>query len=286
MNGTFSFSPSEMCVSRSISSYFEGMAKGATYLAEAEFGLRQIIPILADLPEGARVLEVGSGPCILLAELAERFPQLSFLGIEPMSDGFAIFQHFVTEMRTARPGMNVYVDGYENFVSDETWDLIFLINVFEHLPDWRDFLSFVDRSLAHGGSCVVLCPNYGFPYESHFHLPVLWNKRITGAVFRKRIERFEMENDNAGLYRSLNFVRLSQLRRAARQRGLKLTVETSIINEMIDRLDADPAFRERQKALAIPALILKRSGLLDWLLREPLVQNYLPYMKVILRKDA
>lgn len=286
MNSGVTTSPSGICVSQAVRNYFEGMAKGPTYLAESEFGLRQIFPFLTDLPEGARVLEVGSGPCILLAEIAERFPHLKVLGIEPMSDGFAFFQDFVGEMRAARPGMNVYMDGYENFSSDETWDLIFLVNVFEHLPDWRHFLGFVDRSLAHGGSCVVLCPNYGFPYESHFKLPVLWNKRITGATFRKRIDRFELENDNAGLYRSLNFVRLSQVRRAARDRGLKLTVETGIISEMIDRLDADPAFRARQKALAMPARFLKGSSLLDWLLRVPLVQDFLPYMKLILSKGT
>lgn len=276
----------ETGVSQTLRDYFGGMAKGPTYLAEAEFGLRQILPFLANLPEDAKVLEVGSGPCILLSEIAERFPHLKVQGIEPMSDGFAFFQDFVGEMRTARPGMNVYLGGYESFSSGDTWDLIFLVNVFEHLPDWRHFLSFAHRSLAPQGSCVVLCPNYGFPYESHFKLPVFWNKRITGAFFRGRIDRFERTNDNVGLYRSLNFVRLSQVRRAARDRGLNVQVDTGVIREMIDRLDMDPAFRERQKPLVLPARFLKVSGVLDWMLRAPLVQNYLPYMKLVFRKEA
>lgn len=91
---------------------------------------------------------------------------------------------------------------------------------------------------------------------------------------------------NKAGYRSLNFVRLSQVRRAARDKGLMLTVETGIISEMIDRLDADLAFRERQKTLAIPARFLKGSSLLDWLLRVPLVQDRLPYMKLILSKET
>ncbi len=286
MSNDKSISSFEPTVSDSVRLYFDGMPKGSTYLDEAEFGLRQILPFLADLPENARVLEVGSGPCILLAEIAGRFPRMNVMGIEPMSDGFAFFQDFISEMRAVRPSMNVHLDGYESFSSDSTWDLIFLVNVFEHLPDWRHFLGFVERSLAVGGHCVILCPNYGFPYESHFKLPVLWNKRITGKVFRNKIDRFEEINNNVGLYRSLNFVRLSHVRRAVRDMDLNLKVDSGIISEMIDRLDVDDAFRERQKVLATPARFLKSSGLLDWLLRMPSLQNYSPYMKLVLSKGC
>lgn len=275
-----------MNISPILCDYFAQTPKGPTYLAEAEFGLRQVFPYLAELPEGAKVLEVGSGPCILLSELAERFPQLQFQGIEPMSDGFAFFEDFIQEMRTARPRMNVHLDGYESFSTEQTWDLIFLVNVFEHLPDWRHFLSFIDRSLAPNGHCVVLCPNYGFPYESHFKLPVVFNKRITGAIFRRQIDSFEKLNDNAGLYRSLNFVKLRQVRHAAAQQGFKIDVDTGIIREMVDRLDKDPAFRERQKALSVPARFLRASGILNWMLKTPLIQNYLPYLKFILSRQT
>lgn len=271
-----------MNISPDLRDYFFQNAKGPTYLAEAEFGLHQVFPFLTELSEGAKVLEVGSGPCLLLSELAERFPHLEFQGIEPMSDGFAFFQDFVEEMRTARPRMNVHLGGYEHFSSDNKWDLIFLINVFEHLPDWRHFLSFVERSLAPNGRCIVVCPNYGFPYEPHFKLPVLFNKSITGAIFRRQIHRFEEHNNNAGLYRSLNFVKLREVRRVATDKGLNVQVDTGIILEMVDRLDTDPVFRERQKVLSIPVRFLRASGLLKRMLSAPLIQNYLPYMKLLL----
>ena len=48
--------------------------------------------------------------------------------------------------------------------------------------DWRDFLSFANNSLAENGRLIILCPNYGFPYESHFHLPIIVNKSLTKTV--------------------------------------------------------------------------------------------------------
>lgn len=273
-------------ISTEVRSFFSDFRKGEMYLEEAEFGLRRVLPLLEDLPAGARVLEVGSGPCIVLAELVQRYPHLNVHGIEPMSDGFAFFDDFIAKMETAIGRLNVHRGGYESFPADGNWDLIFLVNVFEHLPNWQDFLDFAERSLAEDGRCVVLCPNYGFPYESHFKLPIILNKKLTGKVFRSFIERFEDENDNAGLFCSLNFVTLSKVRRAVRQRNLELDVNTDIIREMIDRLDQDPSFRQRQGLFSIPATFLKRSGLLDPMLGCRPIQNYLPYMQFTLRRST
>lgn len=284
MNENLAVDTLELGISRNIRDYFEGVPKVSMYLEEAEFGVRRIMPFLAELPNGAKVLEVGSGPCIVLAEMAQRFPDLTIQGIEPMCDGFAFFEDFVHRVCAARSRVNVHLGGYEDFPPNGNWDLIFLINVFEHLPDWREFLNFVELSLAPGGRCVVLCPNYGFPYESHFKLPVVLNKRLTGFLFRRKIDRFERENESSGLFHSLNFVRLSQVRKAAQDVGLELTLDPEIILEMINRLETDPAFRERQKVLRFPVGVLHNSGLLTWLLKQRLVQNFLPYMQITLSK--
>jgi 2-polyprenyl-3-methyl-5-hydroxy-6-metoxy-1,4-benzoquinol methylase len=52
--------------------------------------------------------------------------------------------------------------------AQKKFDLIYLVKVFEHLPVWRDFLAFIERNLEPGGVCLILCPKYSFPYESHF----------------------------------------------------------------------------------------------------------------------
>ena len=263
-------------ISKITKSFFEGMPKASTYLEEAEFGLRRILPILQSLPNKARVLEVGSGPCILLAEINQRFPNLILQGIEPMGDGFAFFNDFINTVQFQKSKINLHQGSYETFPENGKWDTIFLINVFEHLVDWRDFLSFANNSLAKNGRLIILCPNYGFPYESHFHLPIIVNKSLTKMLFRKKIKYFERNNDNA--------VRLRQVRCAAKAVGLNLSVNTEIINEMIERLDKDPSFKKRQNILAIPAQILKKTGLLNYLLKNKFLQNYLPYMQITLSR--
>lgn len=254
--------------------------KGSVYLAEAEFGIGQMIPYLDGLPCGARVLEVGAGPCIALSALAARYPDFHFEGIEPMGSGFALFEDFIAKVNAGAPRFTLFKEGYETFPRTADWDLIFLVNVFEHLPDWRDFLGFVHESLSPDGKCIVLCPNYGFPYESHFALPVLGNKALTRTAFRKRIEAFERAHGWEGLYDSLNFVKLRDVRRAAVQAGLEMAVHPQIIVQMVDRLETDPEFARRQRAVAGLARLARRSGALDWLLHRRGVQNLMPYMKL------
>lgn len=265
---------------------FSEVPNSATYLAEAEFGLKQISPFLDALKTCSRVLEVGSGPCIALAEIAHARPDLKVEGIEPMSSGFAHFRGFIDRMQMELPNMHLFGGGYEEFPTSEPWDLIFLVNVFEHLPDWRHFLKFLHERLATGGICVVLCPNYGFPYESHFRIPVICNKEITKRVFAKRIADFECQKDLEGLYESLNFVKLSDVRVACKNYRLSLEVDCSIVRTMVDRLDSEPEFSDRQKVIAPFARMLRKTGLLEWLLTLRSFQNRLPYMKLILRNEC
>ncbi len=265
---------------------FSQAPKGPTYLAEAEFGLAQIAPLIAALPAGSRVLEVGSGPCIALAGIARARPDLVVQGIEPVGSGFAHFQDFIESIQASCPNMHLFRGGYEQFPMSGGWDLIFLVNVFEHLPNWRHFLRFVRERLADNGACVILCPNYGFPYESHFRLPIILEKATTRRAFAKRIAQFEGEHDLRGLYDSLNFVKLADVRVAAREAGLALEVDVAVIRAMIDRLDSDREFASRQRAIAPLAKLVRRSALLDWMLSRESFQNRLPYMKLILRRKA
>jgi SAM-dependent methyltransferase len=258
--------------------------KGPVYLAEAEFGLQQVRPFLDTLAPGARVLEVGSGPCIALSALATHYPELHLEGIEPMGSGFALFEAFISELKAGQDRFNLFKGGYEAFPRTGDWDLIFLVNVFEHLPDWHDFLGFVRENLSPTGKCIVLCPNYGFPYESHFRLPILWNKTLTHKVFGKRIENFEQAHGWNGLYDSLNFVKLRHVRREVAKAGLALEVHTEIVTQMIDRLETDPEFAKRQKSIAGLARLAKRSGLLDRFIGLRRIQNILPYMKLELQR--
>jgi len=253
-----------------------GTPKAAQIIAEAEFGYRQMRPYLETLSPGASVLEVGSGPCILLAQIVSDFPLLSVTGIEPIGPGFDGFEATLTQIR-AQYCFQLVNAGYEDFSANQSFDLIFSINVFEHLPDWRHFLRFVRARLRRGGKCVILCPNYGFPYESHFGLPIFINKAFTERLFRRRIAEFEGANGYQGLWSSLNFVSWREVRREAAREGIHIVFRSGILRQMIERLHTDTEFRERQRAIASVSEWMLRIGIVR-LLEAPMFRFVLPYM--------
>jgi len=116
------------------------------------------------LPANARVLEVGSGSGILLCNLALQRPDISFLGLEPTGEGFNYTQAF-HQLANSLPNAALQSCGYEDLDDKDGYDLIYLINVFEHLPDWQDFMHRLQNLLRPNGKCLILCPNYSFPYE-------------------------------------------------------------------------------------------------------------------------
>jgi SAM-dependent methyltransferase len=253
------------------------------WLNEAKFGFRYVRDFCGRLPGGASVLEVGCGSGILLGMLAESFTTLKLEGIEPFGVGFGPFKELNTFFQ--EHGLRIENVGYEQYRPDKKFDLIYLVNVFEHLPVWRDFLGFVERNLKPGGVCLILCPNYGFPYESHFGLPVLFNKRLTGRVFAKSIQRHELQHGNAGLWRSLNFVKLRDVKKEVRGRPLQLRVRRQILDDLIDRWSSDEHFAARQRMIGGLAAWSKKLGLTR-LLKTNALENYLPYMMLELRRRS
>lgn len=247
-----------------------------TVINEAEFGYRYIRRYLSELPPGARVLEVGSGPCVLLSQLSIDFPNLDVAGIEPVGPGFENFD-LILQRLIDRFAIRLTRSSYEQYADPGRFDFIFLVNVFEHLPDWRGFLRFVAEKLEPAGRCVILCPNHGFPYEPHFSVPVIINKEITYRLFRKKIERHESNADCGGLWSSLNLVTWSEVRKQGTDLDLSIRFDSSVLRGMIERLGEDEEFAQRQKNIAFLAQLLLKSGVVG-LIERPIFNRINPYM--------
>ena len=256
-------------------------ANGPTYLAEAEFGFSKVEPELRSLPDGAKVLEVGVGAGILMAQIATKYENLEFIGVEPMGDGFAFDDVFYRLVKSI-PNAEILPIGYEDIDQTQKFDLIYLVNVFEHLPDWPDFLEFLMGALAENGRCIILCPNYSFPYESHFRIPIIFNKPITYFFRKKKIAEHEIEYDCDGLWKSLNFCKYRHVSKKAKSVGFNVMNDKSIITEMINRLDTDEEFAKRQGLLRFPIFILQKLRLIPVMLKSRVIENILPYMHLVL----
>ena len=252
------------------------------WLAEAEFGFSQLKETISSLPVNSKILEVGCGSGILLSVLAEEFSHHKFLGIEPFGDGFSSLKDLNATVK--KLGVNLTIESYEEHQSK--YDFIYCVNVFEHVDDWQHFLDWTSNNLKENGRFFVLCPNYGFPYESHFRIPIIFNKRFTFNIFENYILNFEKNNKSLGLWSSLNFVKkrdvLAYCKKNASKLRLSVNDDTSIIDYMIERVLMDPEFRKRQSTIGRVALLLKAVGILNLIKKFP---NFLPYMKLSFSKS-
>ncbi len=254
------------------------------WVNEALFGFNHIKEFCNKLKKNDNVLEIGCGSGILLNLLSENFKEINFKGIEPFGDGFNSLIHL--NSLSKENGVSIKNIGYEELSSNYKYDFIFSINVFEHLYDWRNFLEKVSPLLKKGGEIIVLCPNYGFPYESHFRIPIIFNKGITYSIFHKYIRNYEKKNDCIGLWKSLNFVNkrevINHIKYSNKVKNLEVYDNLSILDSMVDRIANDREFRKRQRILGAIATVLKELGILNVFKLFP---NYIPYMKLeFLRK--
>lgn len=252
-------------------------------LEEANFGYRHISAYVNDLKDGNTVLEVGSGTGILISILAKQMPNLKFTGIEPgqagfgqyLVDGKVLINHNINNL-------NIFTGNYEDFEINSKeikYNIIYTINVLEHLLDWKDFIRFIKNKLKPNGKAIILCPNYSFPYEPHFRIPLIINSKITYSIFKKRILNFEKSNNCNGLWMGLNFVTWTQLNGECKKQNLKSFNNSKIIEDLFERLNIDEKFSSRHKLLKIPVKILIFFKIKK-ILKFNIIKKFLPYMLV------
>jgi len=257
---------------------FRDEKQAARLSAEADFGFSEIAPLIEELTGEASIMEVGCGTGLLLTRMAEKFGEFSFAGVEPIGPGFSQFAETLGAFEREFKNIRFIRERIEDVKGDRQYDLIYSVNVFEHLDDWRRAIDECRAMLKPGGRLVILCPNYCIPYESHFALPIVVNKRLTYRLFAESIMRKERDMEADGLWQSLNFIKSPQIRRHCEVKGYRFHFDRGIMKRMLDRLDDDPEFRERQSALAKIAILANKLGAGDLLRILP--ARFSAYMKV------
>lgn len=206
---------------------------------EVSTGLR----VLKTIPPGSRVLEVGAG--IGLLSLILRSAGFDVLPLEPGSGGFG-FNATAGRLLRERVGMTelkVLDIGVQDLDPEQhgQFDLIFSVNVLEHIPDLAGAFAGMRRVLARGGVMRHTCPNYLLPYEPHYGILLVPFLPRATAWFKPSLRNDEV-------WESLNFVTLGQVKRLCRQHGLTYAFESGALYQAFERLGTDKAFRARQPA--------------------------------------
>jgi SAM-dependent methyltransferase len=167
--------------------------------------------------------------------------------LEPCTSGFDFFgevQKVVSEeTATELPFLPIRAEELSP-ARHGLFQFIFSVNVLEHIPDLTGAMRGMTSVLAPGGRMWHTCPNYTFPYEPHFGLPLIpFFPRATSLLLPRRISGGE-------LWRSLNFITYARLKRLARANGLDPAFRAGTMAEAFIRLDSDSEFAARQRGMA------------------------------------
>lgn len=224
-----------------------------TFAQEARFAYSWLATNLNLLPVGSEILEVGAGLMLLSCQLQRE--GFSVTALEPIGIGFSEFSELQTVvLQFAKQhgyAPKVIPIGAEQLEIEGVFDFAFSVNVMEHVRSVPRALEQVGRALAVGGEYRFTCPNYWFPYEPHFNIPIIFSKSVTQRLFHDAIFQSTRVMDPKGTWESLNWINVNQIRRiVTRLDGLRLAFDSELMVRMLERVAEDPDFAKRRSAWA------------------------------------
>lgn len=240
------------------------------FAQEARVGRAWLEPDLARLNKGASILEVGAGLMLLSSQLVKEGFMVT--AIEPMGDGFLsdfselqkIVLSYAEERKIAPEIIPVQV---EQFNQENKFDLAFSMNVMEHVGNVAQAIAAVCRAVRPDSEYRFICPNYLFPYEPHFNIPILFTKSLTGMFFHQKIFGNKRMDNPAGVWDSLNWITVPKVLCAARGLpGISVSFGRSMLEYTLLRAVNDREFTSRRSpwirslVRAVVALGLHRLG--------------------------
>ena len=250
-------------------------------ITDVLFAYKEISEIIKK-QEIKRVLEVGCGTGILIRELKENFKDVDFTGLDPNQSGFHHYEKISEKILKLDKSININKCSIENFNFKGKYDLIFSFNVFEHVDNQDEYILRTMSLLENKGLNIIFAPNYDFPYEPHFLIPILLNKKLTKKIFRKRIENYESKNNEKGLWDALKFTGKSSIKKFLNKKNIDFEFDQEIYDRMIKRAEEDKFFYKRQGLAAKLAIFGKKIYL------DKLIFNFLkiphPYFKLTITK--
>ena len=258
---------------------FENSEKCDFILTDVLFAFNELYPII-NSDKIKNVLEIGSGTGVLLKEFSKIFENKNCYGLDPHKRGFDNYEKI--SKKISNKNLTIFHDDFEKFNPKEGFDLIFSFNVFEHLVDQISYINKTYDFLNENGKSIILCPNYDFPYEPHFVIPIIINKKITKFLFNSKIKNFEKKENEHGLWDGLSFLGRKKIEKILKKNNYSYFLDDTIKVRMLNRLNSDKAFKKRQGIAGTLAKISK------FFMIDKLVFNLLrvpfPYMKLIIKK--
>jgi 2-polyprenyl-3-methyl-5-hydroxy-6-metoxy-1,4-benzoquinol methylase len=229
-----------------------------TYQNEAIAARKFLESSLIELDSGAEILEVGGGILALAIQLASEGFKVTT--VEPVGEGFSDISWIMEIYSFIAEQENIdYLlieEKVENCSFDSKFELIFSINVMEHLHNPYEVITQLSNSLTALGKYRFLCPNYDFPYEPHF-AKWIWFRR-KGSFYLK-LSRASHSKD---LYHSLNFITVKKLLNSTKKTNIRVTLNKNGLFDLLKRASKDSSLRGRHKGITFLSDFTNKTGLI------------------------
>lgn len=219
-----------------------------TYMDEATFFWRFLRPLLIER-KPIEVVEIGSGVGLLSLFASTEVTKITSL--EPESAGFNVMGQFREKIlgEWREDSIPVFKNSFlHDLPHGKKFDFIYCINVLEHAPQPEKLLDEVFERLKPGGTAWFVLPNYSFPYEQHFEIPIFFNKRVTEKFFGNRIRNHQGSPDPVGLWAELSWPTQRGLRKFMLSRAWPHEFRRNVLGGYFARL-SEPHFMRRKGVL-------------------------------------
>ena len=264
----------------------ESLADFDIYAGEAKFGRQWLEPELQRLKPGSEILEIGAGMFLLACQLQRE--GYAVTALEPVGSGFAHFYR-LQKMVLDYAAQNQLLPKILPYPAEQLehvnqYAFAYSLNVMEHVTDVKEVLGRVSKSLHAGGRYRFVCPNYTFPFEPHFRIPIIINKNITLYVFKNKVLHAANIEDPQSGWDSLNWISATKIRDYSMALGIIATFNREILNVYLDRALNEKGFCVRHPLIHRLISIFQGLGLLRILQYIPVA--WMPVMDcVISRKE-
>lgn len=219
-----------------------------TYVNEALFFWKFLKPLI-EQRQPARALDVGAGVGLLSLFAANETESVTSL--EPESAGFdkmSTFRQVIHDAWTGKTQPEFKTCFLHELPEEKTFDFTYCINVLEHVPEPERLIKEIYDRLEPGGMAWFVLPNYSFPYEQHFEIPIILNKSVTERLFRKKIENRKVSPDPGGLWAELSWPTQKKLSKFLKSSGWSHRFHKTVLGGYFDRL-SEPVFIGRKGGL-------------------------------------
>ncbi len=231
-----------------------------TYLNEMRFGYSFLA---SRLPGGKmRILEVGSGLGLLSIYLHQQGHDV--VALEPSAPAFDMMNGVLREIwdLIGDDSPRLLEKGAEELcpTEDGTFDFIFSINVMEHISQLDRAFAAIANVLKEDGIWVNSCPNYVFPYEPHYALPLIpFAPNISRRLLTRQIEA------DPETWNTLNFITWFKVKDLANKNAMNLQFEKGTLHASLARIGEDEVFAKRHKGGLVSKVykVLQRLGVLS-----------------------